>query len=127
MHGVTRFSIKGKLAPRYVGPFEIIEKIGDMAYRLSLPPQLSQVHDVFHVSMLKKDTRDSPLVLPYTEIPLQPDMTYEEQPTEILAKEVRLFHSKKTPMVKVCWERHTEEEATWELESEMYNKYPYLF
>ena len=70
MRGVTRFGVKGKLALRYMGPFEIIEKIGDIAYCLRWPPQLIHVHDVFHVSMLKKYTRDSSHVLPYEEIPL---------------------------------------------------------
>ena len=78
MRGVIRFGIKGKLAPRYVEPFKITERIGDVAYRLRLAPQLSQVHDVFHVLMLKKYTRDPSHVIPYTEIPLQPDMTCEE-------------------------------------------------
>ena len=93
MSGVTRFGIKGKLAPRYVGPFEITERIGDVAYSFRLPHQLSHVHDVFHVSVLKKYTSDPSHILPYVEIPLQPDVTYEEQPTEILVKEVRLFHN----------------------------------
>ena len=106
IRGVTRFGIKGKLALRYVGPFEITERIGDMAYRLRLPPQLSHIHDVFHVLMLKKYTRDPSHVLPYVEIPLQPDVTYKEQPAKILAREVRLFHNKEAPMVKVLNERH---------------------
>ena len=88
MHGVTRFGIKGKLAPRYVGPFEITKRVSDVAYHLNLPPQLSHVQDVFHVSMLKKYTYNSSHVLPYAEIPLQPDVTYKEQPVEILAREV---------------------------------------
>ena len=127
MCGVTRFGIKGKLAPRYVGPFVIIERIGDVAYRLDLPSYLSDVHDVFHVLMLKKNTTDLSHVLPYAEIPLQVDVTYEEQLVKILAREVRMFHHRETSMVKVLWERHSEEEATWELESEMYEKYPHLF
>ena len=94
---------------------------------MDLPPQLSHVHYVFHVSMLKKYTSNPSHILPYVEIPLQADVTYEEQPMEILAREVRMFHHKETPMVKVLWERHSEEEATWELESEMYEKYPHLF
>ena len=80
MRCVTRFSIKGKLAPRYVGPFEITKKVSDVAYCLRLPPQLSHIHDVFHKLMLKKYTPDLSHVLPYTEILLQPDVTYEEQP-----------------------------------------------
>ena len=125
--GVTRFGIKGKLASRYVGPFMIIKRIDDVAYRLNLLPQLSYVHDVFHVSMRKKYTIDPSHILPYAEISLQPDVTYKEQPVEILAREVHMFHHKKTPMVKVLWERHSKEDDTWELESKMYKKYPYLF
>ena len=101
MRGVTRFGIKGKLASRYVGPFMIVERIGDVAYHLDLPPQLSHVHDVFHVSMLKKYTLDPSHILPYAEIPLQANVTYEEQPVEILAREVRMSLYKKTLMVKV--------------------------
>ena len=127
MCGVTQFGIKGKLAHRYVGPFKIVEKIGEVAYRLNLPPQLGHVHDVFHASMLKKYTSDHSHVLPYTNIVLQADITYDEQLAEILGREVRLFNHKETPMVKVHWEKHNEEEATLELESEMYEKYPYLF
>ena len=127
MHSVTRFGIKGQLALRYIEPYKIIKKIGDMAYHLNLSQQLSHVHDVFHVSMLKKYTPDPSHILPYMEIPLQSDVTHEEQPVEILAREVRMFHNKKTPMVKVLWERHSEKEVTWELESEIYEKYPHLF
>ena len=77
--------------------------------------------------MLKKYIRDVSQVLPYADIPIQADVTSKEQPVDILAREVRLFHHNVTPMVKVCWEKHTEEEVTQELESEMYEKYPYLF
>ena len=127
MRGVTRFGVKGKLAPRYVGPFEVAEKIGDVAYRLNLPAHLGHVHNVFHVSMLKKYTPDPSHVLPYVEVPLQADVTYEEQPEKILARELRVLRGTVTPMVKVLWQNHTEEEATWELESETLEKYPYLF
>ena len=110
-----------------MGPFEITEKVSDVTYRLRLPPDLGHVHYVFHVSMLKNYTHDPSHILPYVEIPLQPSVTYKEQPAEILAREVSLFHNKATPVVKVCRERHIEEEATWELESEMYENYPHLF
>ena len=83
MRGVTRFSIKGKLAPRYVGSFEIVERINNVSYRLNLPPQLSHVHDVFHVSMPKKYMPNPLHILSYEEIPLQPNMIYEEQLVEI--------------------------------------------
>ena len=127
MRGVMRFGINGKLAPRYVGPFEITERVHDIDYRLRLPPQLGHVHDIFHVSMLKKYTHDPSHVLPYVEIPLQLDVTNKEQLVEILARRVCMFHNKETPMVKVHWEIHNEEEATWELELKMYKKYPHLF
>ena len=83
------------------GLCEIIEKIGEVAYCLSLPPQLGHVHNVFHVSILKKYTRHPSHVFPCTNIPFQVDITYKEQPVEILAREVRLFNHKETPMVKV--------------------------
>ena len=94
---------------------------------MNLPSQLGYVHNVFHVSILKRYKCDPPYVLPYADIPFQTDVTYEEQPTKILAREVCLFHHKETSMVKVRWEKHTEEKATWELEFEMYEKCPYLF
>ena len=101
MHSVTGFDIKGKLAPRYVEPFKIVERTSDVAYHLNLLPQLSHIHHVFHMSMLKKYTPNPSHILPYAEIPLQPNVTYKEQPAEILAREVRMFHNKETPIVKV--------------------------
>ena len=79
----------------------ITEKVDNIAYHLRLPPQLGHVHDIFHVSMLKKYSHDPSHILPYVEIPLQPNVTYEEQPTKILTREVHIFHNKETPMVKV--------------------------
>ena len=101
MRGITRFGINGKLAPRYMGTFEMTNKMGDVAYRLRLPPQLRHVRDIVHVSMLKKYTYDPSPTLPYAKIPLQLSVIYEEQPAEILAREVHLFHNKETSMVKV--------------------------
>ena len=77
--------------------------------------------------MLKKYTRDSSHMLPYAEIPLQATVTYEERPAEILAQKIYMSHNKETPMVKVHWKKHSVEEATWELELDMYEKYPHLF
>ena len=101
MCDVTRFGcIKGKLTPRYVGSFKIVERISDVAYRLNFPPSLSHVHDVFHVSMLKYTPNPSHILL-YADIPLQPDVTYKNQPAEILARKIGMF---------------------WELESEISEK-----
>ena len=86
MRGVTRFGVEGKLAPMCVGPFMVIERIGEVAYRLHLPAQLGHVHNVFHVSMLRKYTPDTSHVIEYGAIPLQEDVTYKEQPVKILAK-----------------------------------------
>ncbi|KAL5838964.1 hypothetical protein ACOSQ4_011572 [Xanthoceras sorbifolium] len=127
MRGVTRFGVKGKLAPRYIGPFEIIERVGQVAYRLNLPAQLGHVHNVFHVSMLRKYTADPSHIVPHSEIPLREDVTYEEQPLRILAREIKVLRNREIRMVKVLWQNHTGDEATWELESEMYYKYPHLF
>ena len=84
MHGVTHFGIKGKLTPQFTGPFEIIERVGQLAYRLDLPPHLSDIHNVFHASMLRKYEPDPSQVIMWTEIPLREDLTYEEQPIMIL-------------------------------------------
>ncbi|XP_060962121.1 uncharacterized protein LOC133032258 [Cannabis sativa] len=127
MRGVTRFGVKGKLAPRCIGPFEVIERIGEVAYRLNLPGQLGHVHNVFHVSMLRKYTLDPSHVIEYEAIPLQEDVTYEEEPVKILVRELKVLRNREIPVVKVLWKNHREDEATWEIESEMYVKYPHLF
>ena len=80
MRGMMRFGKKGKLNPRYVGPFKVIERIGEVAYQLALPPALSRLHDVFHVSMLKKYLHDPSHVLSYESLDVDPNLTYEERP-----------------------------------------------
>ena len=127
MHGVTRIGIKDKSVLRYIRPFEIVERINDVAYCLNLPPQFVHVHDIFRVFILKKYTPDLPHILPYVEIPLQPYVTYKLQPIKVLAKEICMLHNKETHIVKVRWEKHSEENAIWELESNMYKSYPHLF
>ena len=127
MRGVTRFGIKGKLAPRFTGPFEITERVGPLAYRLDLPPLLSSVHNVFHVSMLRKYEPDPSHVVMWSEIPIRVDLTYEEHPVMILERELKILRRREIPLVKVLWQHHGAEEATWELESEMREKYPFLF
>ncbi|CAL2271223.1 unnamed protein product [Prunus armeniaca] len=112
--GVMRFGKRVKLSPHYIGPYEIMERIGPVAYRLGLPPELYRVPDVFHVSMLRKYMPDPSHVLEYQLLELEEDLTYEEQPVSI-------------PVVKVLWRSQTVEEATWELEEQMRAKYPSLF
>ncbi|CAL8168609.1 unnamed protein product [Prunus armeniaca] len=126
-NGVMRFGKHVKLSPHYIGPYEIMERIGPVAYRLALPPELSRVHDVFHVSMLRKYMPDPSHVLEYQLVELEEDLTYEEQLVQILDKKEQMLHSRSIPVVKVLWRSQTVEEATWELEEQMRAKYPSLF
>ncbi|WVZ89301.1 hypothetical protein U9M48_035724 [Paspalum notatum var. saurae] len=123
MKGVHRFGVKGKLAPRYVGPFKITEKCGPVAYRLELPPCLAGVHDVFHVSQLKKCPRVPEEVVDTSQIQVEPNLTYEEKPIKILDQKQRSTRRKDIKFYKVQWSNHTEEEATWETEDFLQTKY----
>ena len=125
--GIARFGKHGKLSPRYVGPYEILERIGPLAYRLALPRELSQVHDVFHVSMLRRYRSDPSHVIDVTDVEVSERVTYEEKPEEILEREVKRLRTKEIPMVKVKWSYHSPREATWEVEETMRKKYPKLF
>ncbi|KAL0546306.1 hypothetical protein IC582_016213 [Cucumis melo] len=127
MRGVLRFERRGKLSPRFIGPFEILERIGPVAYRLALPPSLSTVHDVFHVSMLRKYVPDPSHVVDYKPLKIDENLSYTEQPVEVLAREVKTLRNKEIPLVKVLWRNHRVEEATWEREDDMKSRYPELF
>ncbi|WVZ94217.1 hypothetical protein U9M48_040138 [Paspalum notatum var. saurae] len=127
MRGVRRFNMKGKLAPRYIGPFRILEKKGEVAYRLELPLNLSGVHDVFHVSQLKKCLRVPEEQAPLEGLNVQEDLTYTEHPVKILETSERVTRNKRIKMCRVQWSHHTEKEATWEREDEMREAYPDLF
>ena len=127
MKGVMRFGKKGKLAPRYIGPFEIKLRVGEVAYRLVLPPELSRIHPVFHVSMLRKYIPDPSHVLQPQAVEISEDLTYEEYPVAIVDRQVRQLRTKEIPMVKVLWSNHTVEDCTWETEAAMIESYPYLF
>jgi hypothetical protein len=125
--GVRRFGLKGKLSPRYIGPFEILERVGEVSYRLALPPQLDHVHNVFHVSLLRGYQYHPLHVISYPSVSVQPDLSYEEEPEAILDRYDRVLRNKVTPFVKVLWKNHSEREATWETEESMRSAYPYLF
>jgi hypothetical protein len=125
MRGTRRFKVKGKLAPRYVGPFKIISCKGEVAYQLELPPQLSDVHDVFHVSQVKKCLWVPEEQLPIEELNLGGDLTYSERRIKILDTTERVTHSKVIKMCNVQWSHHTEDEATWEHEEELRTDYPW--
>ncbi|WVZ90038.1 LOW QUALITY PROTEIN: hypothetical protein U9M48_036371 [Paspalum notatum var. saurae] len=127
MRGICRFNMKRKLAPRYIGPFKILEKKGEVAYRLELPPSLSGVHNVFHVSQLKKCLRVFEEQAPLEGFEVQEDLTYIEHPVIILDTSERNTRNKKIKMCRVQWSHHTEVEATWEREDELKAAYPALF
>ena len=124
--------VKGKLAPRFVGPYKILQHMGEVAYKLELPKGLSGVHDVFHVSQLKKshaEMADIPLrdTVPPEAIQLDSDLTYEEKPVKILEYANRVTRNKVIKFCKVQWSHHTEDEATWEREEDFLKDHPHLF
>ncbi|WVZ89427.1 hypothetical protein U9M48_035838 [Paspalum notatum var. saurae] len=124
MKGVHRFGVKGKLAPRYVGPFKITEQCGPVAYRLELPPHLAAVHDVFHVSQLKKCLRVPEKEVDTSQVQIEPDLTYEARPIKILDQKQRSTRRNTVNFYKVQWSDHSEEEATWETEEYLQTKHP---
>ncbi|KAI5354378.1 hypothetical protein L3X38_007273 [Prunus dulcis] len=125
--GVVRFGKRGKLSPRYIGPYEIIERVGPVAYRLALPADLARLHDVFHISMLRKYISDHSHVLEEQPVELEADFTYVEQPVQISDWKTQVLRSREIPLVKVLWRSHTVEEATWEPEDQMLEQYLHLF
>ena len=127
MKGVMRFGKRGKLAPRYVGPFEILRQMGPVAFELALPPDFPPVHPIFHVSLLRPYVYDPSHVLAPQQIQLSSDLTFEERPVRIVDRQVRRLRNKDIATVKVVWGHHSEKDATWETEADMKNKYPYLF
>ncbi|XP_075504001.1 uncharacterized protein LOC142541338 [Primulina tabacum] len=122
-----RFGRKGKLAPRYIGPYTIVERIGILAYRLDLPQSLSSIHDVFHVSMLRKYEPDPSHVLRPGDVELDSSLSYVEYPIQILNRKDKQLRNKTIPLVMVQCSRHGTEEATWELEAKMRQEWPHLF
>ncbi|GJT29273.1 putative reverse transcriptase domain-containing protein [Tanacetum coccineum] len=124
---VVRFEKKGKLAPRYVGPFEITERIGPVVYILRLPQELNGVHDTFHVSNLKKCLADPTLQIPLDEIQVDAKLNFVEEPVEILERELKKLKRSRIAIVKVRWNSKRGPELTWEREDQMKLKYPHLF
>nr|GFC38751.1 putative reverse transcriptase domain-containing protein [Tanacetum cinerariifolium] len=124
---VMRFRKKGKFTPRYVGPFEILERVGPIAYRLRLPNELSEVHDTFNVSNLKNCLADANLHVPLDEIKVDKTLHFVEKPVEIMVREVKNLKHSKIPIVKVRWSSKRGPEFTWEREDHMKARYPHLF
>jgi hypothetical protein len=112
--GVQRFGIKGKLVPRCIGPYEIVETCGPVAYKLKLPLKMSTIHNVFHVSQLKKYVRLLTEVITEPEAEIETDLSYQEYPSKVLDCKERSTRAKLIKMYKIQWSNHSEEEATWE-------------
>ncbi|XP_077249182.1 uncharacterized protein LOC143888629 [Tasmannia lanceolata] len=123
---VMRFGRKGKLSPRFIGPYRITKRIGARAYQLELPPHLEMMHNVFHMSMLHLYDPDPSHVLAEDEIELQEDLSFSEKPVRILERKMKVLKNKKIPFVKILW-RHHNEEATWERESEIQKNFSELY
>ncbi|XP_052882260.1 uncharacterized protein LOC128290593 [Gossypium arboreum] len=124
---VLRFGRKGKLSLRFIRPYEIIERVDPVAYRLALPPKLEKIHNVFHISMIGRYKSDPSYMIPHSEVELQLDLTYFEEPVKILAREVKELQNKRLPLVKILRHRHGAEEAIWETEELMKLQHPNLF
>jgi hypothetical protein len=122
--GVHRFSIKGKLAPHYIGLYPIIDKDGPTSYQVEISSKLSGVHNVFHVSQLKRCLKSPTDVVIEDTIPLELDLTYKAYPTKILDQQDRVTRNKTTRFYKVQWNDHSEDEATWEHEEFLRSNYP---
>jgi hypothetical protein len=128
IRGLRRFKVKGKLSPRYIGPFQILRRVGEVAYRLELPEQLLDVHDVFHISQLKRGLKPHDKEpLPMDRWDVKEDLTITERPIKILDRLTRVTRNRTFTMCKVQWSNHAEDEATWEREEELKAEYPDLF
>ena len=125
--GVVRFGKRGKLSPRFIRPFEILERVGTVAYRLALPPSMSCDHEVFHVSMLRRYTTDPAHVVDWGEIKVDTDGTFDEGPMCIMDSRDQVLRHKTVTLVRVLWRHRGVEESTWECEDTMRATYPFLF
>ncbi|GJS07257.1 putative reverse transcriptase domain-containing protein [Tanacetum coccineum] len=125
--GVVCFGKRGKLNPKYVGPFKVLEKVGVVAYKLKLPQELSRVHNTFHVSNLKKCNANEPLSVPLDGLHIDDKLDFVEEPVEIMDREVERLKQNRIPIVKVRWNSRRGPEFTWEHEDQFQKKYAHLF
>ena len=124
---MVSFGKCGNLSPRFIGPFQILERVGIVAYRLALPPSMSGVHEVFRVSMLRRYTLDPAHVMDWGEIEVDKDGTFEEGPVCNMDSRDQVLRLKTVRLVRVLWRHRGVEESTWEREDTMRATYPFLF
>ena len=124
---MVRFGKRGKLSPRFIGPFEILERVGVVAYGLALPPSMSGVHEVFHVSMLQRYTSDLAQVVDWGEIEVDTDGTFDDGPVFIFDSRDQVLRRKTVRLVRVLWQHRGVDESTWEREDTIRTTYPFLF
>jgi hypothetical protein len=126
MRGMMWFGKKEKLSSGFVGPFQITQRVGRLAYRIALPPDLVRTHDVFHVSMLRKYIANSDVIMEYEPLEIYEGLTYVEEPVKIVDKE-QVLPTKTISIVKVLWRNHGVEETSWEAKHDIRSRYPHLF
>ncbi|XP_019057337.1 PREDICTED: uncharacterized protein LOC109116420 [Tarenaya hassleriana] len=127
MRGYARFGQSGKLKPRYIGPYPVISRVGAVAYRLGLPQELGNIHDVFHVSMLRRYIADPSHVLQPQELKFTEATHFRDEPLQIMDRKIKKLRTKEVPLVKVLWRSQGIADMTWEPEAEMRSNYPHLF
>ena len=127
MKGIVRFGVRGKLSPRFIGPFRILRRVGAVAYQLELPQDLSGVHDVFHVSQLRRYVADPSHVISSEGLTLDHDLSFVVDPVQIVDHAVKELHGKTVKLVRVCWDPSSPTETTWEREDDIRTRYPHLF
>ncbi|GKE37792.1 hypothetical protein Tco_1461197 [Tanacetum coccineum] len=125
--GVVLFGKQGKLNPRYVGPFKVIERVRTVAYKLEIPQQLSRVHNTFHVSNLKKCLSDESLVILLEELRVDDKLHFVKEPVKVMDREIKQLKRSRIPIIKVRWNSKRGPEFTWECEDQFKQIYPHLF
>nr|GEY29043.1 hypothetical protein [Tanacetum cinerariifolium] len=125
--GVMRFKNKGKLGPRFIGPFKILKRVGEIAYTLELPDEMRGIHNTFRVSYLRKYLEDQSSVITLDEVEINPKSTFQEEPIAILGRKARQLRNKEIRLVKVEWKHHKGTSIRWELKEKIRIRYPHLF
>ncbi|XP_024974717.1 uncharacterized protein LOC112512808 [Cynara cardunculus var. scolymus] len=125
--GVIRFGKRGKLSPRFLGPFKVLARVGLQAYKLELPPEMAEIHHTFHVCYLRKCLAEEESVIPHSEIRVDENNRCVEEPEAILDRKTKALRHKDIVMVKVQWKHHRGSNVTWETEDDLRRRYPHLF